>query len=97
MVVTSLLDIDLEQILRYVEKVCGIKLPRRVIEVSLVEKYSILHVRFKKPKEYELGEPIHPLIHLFRDSETEEITALEIIDINAILTELKKTPKQENY
>jgi hypothetical protein len=37
-------------------------------------------IRFKEPKEAELGEPLHPKIHLYRDRDTEEITALEIIN-----------------
>jgi len=88
---TSLPEIDLEQILRYVEEVCKTRLPRHVIEVSLVKEYSILHIRFKEPKRYELGKPVHPLIHFYYDAETGEITALEIIDLNTILAELKKT------
>ncbi|MEM3437503.1 MAG: hypothetical protein QXP55_03065 [Nitrososphaerales archaeon] len=62
-----------------VEKLTGVKMPEEVIEVSLEPSTSLLCIRFKKPSEAELGEPIHPQIHLYRDKDTEEITALEII------------------
>jgi hypothetical protein len=52
-----------------------------VIEVSLVPGEDILHVRFKEPSEAEFGEPVHPLIHLFRDAKTEDITAIEVIEV----------------
>ncbi len=55
----------------------------------------MLHIRFGEPRSYELGEPIHPLIRLYRDSETNEVTALEIIDIDALLTELGRDEKRE--
>jgi hypothetical protein len=37
-------------------------------------------LRFREPKELELGEPLHPKIHLYRDKDTGEVTAIEIID-----------------
>jgi len=51
-----------------------------IIEISIVPTEDVLHIRFKEPKEAELGEPLHPKIHLYRDKDTEEITALEIIN-----------------
>ncbi len=89
MAITSLLEIDLKQILSYIKRTCKVKLPQRVVEVSLAEKYSLLHIRFREPRKHELGEPLHPLIHIYRDSETKEITALEIIDLNTLLAELR--------
>ncbi|MGC8578243.1 MAG: hypothetical protein ACP5M7_09680 [Thermoproteota archaeon] len=77
---TSLLDLNVKQILSKTEELVGLKLPKEVIEASIVPREGVLHVRFKEPKEAELGEPLHPRIHLYRDKDTGEITALEIID-----------------
>lgn len=77
---TSLLDPNVKQILSKVETLTGVKLPREVIEASIVLGESILYVRFKEPKEAELEEPLHPKIHMYKDKDTDEITALEIID-----------------
>jgi len=86
MAITSLLEIDIHRILRIVSDTCKIELPNRVIELSLVPSSGILHIRFKEPKKAELGEPLHPLIHIFRDEETEEITALEITNIEKLIS-----------
>jgi hypothetical protein len=71
---------NVKQILSKIETLTGIKLPVEVIETSIVPGECVLHVRFKEPKELELGEPLHPRIHLYRDKDTEEITALEVIN-----------------
>jgi hypothetical protein len=47
-----------------------------VIEASTVPGEGVLHLRFREPRG--LGEPLHPKIHLCRD--TSEVTAIEIID-----------------
>jgi len=86
--VKTLLDLDLRKLLRHVEKLCSVELPRRVIEITLVED-SMLYVKFREPQGLEVGEPLHPLIHVFKDSESGEITALEIIDLDKLLSELK--------
>ncbi|RLE57223.1 MAG: hypothetical protein DRJ40_02605 [Thermoprotei archaeon] len=78
MAVDPLLKVDIKSLLRYIERICDITLPEKVAEISLVPEYSILHIRFREPTKYELGEPIHPLIHLYRDSETKEITAVDV-------------------
>jgi len=57
-----------------------VKLPEEVIEASIVPGEGVLHLRFREPKELELGEPLHPKIHLYRDKDTGEVTAIEIID-----------------
>ena len=90
MVTTSLLELDIDEILSEVQKLTGHKLPKDVIEVSLEPKLKMLCVRFKRPTKAELGEPLKPGIHLFTDKDTDEITAIEIID----LERLKKTSKQ---
>lgn len=89
MAVISLLDIRLKEFLEALEKRAGIKLPRRVVSVSLAE--GVLHVRFAYPKTMETDVEPLPLktpAFLFRDEETGEITALEIIDIEEALAEL---------
>jgi hypothetical protein len=63
-----------------VEALTGVKLPEEVIEASIVPGEGVLHLRFREPKELELGEPLHPKIHLYRDKDTGEVTAIEIID-----------------
>ena len=84
MVTTSLLDIDVDEVLERVERLTRVKLPREVIEVSLEPKLKMLCVRFKKPVKVEIAEPVRPGIHLFIDKDTEEITALEIIDLEKL-------------
>lgn len=84
MATASLLGIDIDGILAKVEKLTPIKLPRDVIEVSLEPKLKVLCIRFKKPTKLELAEPIHSGIHLFTDRDTEEITALEITDLEKL-------------
>ena len=80
MATTSLLELNIDSILRKVERLAGAKLPKDVIEVSLEPKLNVLCIRFRKPTKSESGEPIHPGIHMFLDGDTEEITALEIIN-----------------
>jgi len=86
--VKTLLNLDLRKLLQHVERLCSVKLPRRVIGVALVED-SMLYVKFGEPRGSEVGEPVHPLIHVFKDSESGEITALEIIDLDTLLSELE--------
>ncbi|MEM4970837.1 MAG: hypothetical protein QXE01_06255 [Sulfolobales archaeon] len=57
------------------EELSKTSLPRRVIEESLIPEEGILHIRFREPEE---GEPIHLLIHLYRDKRAGEITAVEV-------------------
>lgn len=77
---TSLLDLDVRQILSKTQKLTSVKLPVRIIEISIVPTEDILYIRFKEPKEAEFGEPLHPKIHVYRDKDTDEVTALEIIN-----------------
>jgi len=84
MATTSLLKLDVDEILGKVEKHTGVKFPRDVIEVSLEPKLKLLCIRFKKPVKAELGEPLRPGIHLFTDRDTEEITAVEIVDLERL-------------
>lgn len=80
MVTTSLLELDVEGILRKVERLTGAEFPKDVVEVSLEPQLKMLCVRFKKPSKAEFGEPLRHGIHLFTDRDTDEITAVELID-----------------
>ena len=84
MVTTSLLELNIGELLMKVEKLIGVRFPRGVIEVSLEPKLNMVCIRFKKPTEAEFGEPIYPGIHLFSDKDTNEITAVEIIDLDKL-------------
>jgi hypothetical protein len=72
--------LDLKRVLSRVEALTGVKLPGEVIEASIVPGEGVLHLRFREPRGLELGEPLHPKIHLYRDKDTGEVTAIEIID-----------------
>ena len=85
MAAASLLDVDVRRVLEVVEELGAVSLPRRVIEAVLLPDEGVLHVRFEEPRGAELGEPIHPLIYVFRDAETGRITAIEIIDLDEIV------------
>jgi len=85
MATSSLLDLDLANLLRKAESLAGTKLPTEVVEVTLEPQLNTLCIRFIKPKDGELGEPIHPQIHLFRDTRTEEVTAVELTEMDQLL------------
>jgi len=85
-VTTSLLNLKLERLLPEVQKLAGVKLPKDVTEISLEPDLNLLHIRFRKPVKAELGEPLHPKIHLFRERETGEIVAVDILDPEEMLS-----------
>jgi len=90
MAVVSLLDISLRDFLEGVEKETGVKLPRRIVSVSL--NRGVLYIRFTYPRTGESDVEPLPLkipTFLFRDEETGEVTALEIMDIDEVLKELE--------
>jgi hypothetical protein len=74
-------------LLEKVERLVGTKLPREVIEVTLEARINRLCIRFKKATSGELGEPIHPQIHLFKDRESNDISAVELLDVDEFLRE----------
>ena len=85
----TLLDIDIKSLLRRLEEASGTRLPKDVIEVSLVR--NVLHVRFSYPRGAEVE--VEPLdlktpAFLFRDSETGDVTAVEVVDVDELLKEL---------
>ncbi|MEM1570341.1 MAG: hypothetical protein QXT14_07340 [Candidatus Bathyarchaeia archaeon] len=86
----SLLDIDMRMLIEGIERVCGISLPRRVTETYLDPEAGILYVRFSEPKRVETGEPLplKALATIFRDEDTGEITAIEILKPEELLNEL---------
>jgi len=84
MVTTSLLKLNAAEPLAKVEKLTGVKLPRNVIEISLESKLNMLCIRFRKPCKAEFGEPLRHGIHLYKDKDTEEITAVEITDLDKL-------------
>ena len=57
-------------------------MPAEVVEVTLEPKLNTLCIRFRKPTDGELGEPTHPQVHLFRDVATNQVTAVEILEID---------------
>jgi hypothetical protein len=66
------------------EKPTLVEFPRDVTEVSLEPKLNMLCIRIRKPSKAELGEPLHPGIHLYTDKDSKEITAVEIIDLDKL-------------
>jgi len=90
MVVKSLLDIDLKELLRLIGERTGVKLPRDIIETYLDTEHDLLFIRFREPRGVEIGEPL-PLktpITLFTEEDTGKTTALEVIGISELLNEL---------
>jgi len=88
--ISSLLDIDLRILIEAIEKKTGVKLPRKVIEAYLDDEHDLLFIRFKEPEKMEVGEPLptEAITTLFTDEDTNEVTALEIIDLTELLREL---------
>jgi hypothetical protein len=88
--ISSLLDIDLRILIEAIEKKTGVKLPRKVIEAYLDDEHDLLFIRFKEPEKVEVGEPLptEAITTLFTDEDTNEVTALEIIDLSELLREL---------
>ncbi len=82
MATSSLLDLDIQRMLRRAERLAGSKLPSEVVEGTLEPVLNTLCIRFKKPSRGELGEPVHPRVHVFRDTETNDITAVELLEID---------------
>lgn len=85
MATSSLLDLDIHLLLRKAEDLAGTKLPREVVEVTLEPQLNILCVRFRRASDGELGEPVHSKVHLFRDAATDEVTAVELLEIDQLL------------
>jgi hypothetical protein len=87
--VKTLLDLNVKSLLKGLENAYGMKLPEEVVEISLVR--NVLHVRFSYPKGAEVE--VEPLqlktpVFLFRDCETGEVTAIEVLDVDELLKEM---------
>ena len=84
MATSSLLGLDLQRLLHRAEHLAGTKFPREVVEVTLEPELNMICIRFKKPSDGELGEPAHPQVHLFKDRATNEVTAVELLEIDKL-------------
>jgi len=85
----TLLDIDLRSLLRRLEEASRTKFPKEVVEASLVR--NVLHVRFSYPRSAEVeveSLDLRTPVFLFRDCETGDVTALEVLDVDELLKEL---------
>jgi hypothetical protein len=71
-------------VLRRAGDLAGTSFPAEVVEVTLEPKLNTLCIRFRKPSHGELGEPAHPQVHLFKDTITNQITAVEILEIDKL-------------
>lgn len=85
----TLLDLNVKSLLKGLENAYGMKLPEEVVEISLVR--NVLHVRFSYPKGAEVE--VEPLqlktpVFLFRDCETGEVTAIEVLDVDELMKEM---------
>lgn len=85
----TLLDLNVKSLLKGLEDAYGMKLPEEVVEISLVR--NVLHVRFSYPKGAEVE--VEPLqlkipVFLFRDCETGEVTAIEVLDVDELMKEM---------
>jgi hypothetical protein len=85
MATTSLVTLDLEKLISKVERITKLRLPQRVLEATLEPDIDLLCLRFKKPRKAELGEPVHPLVHVFREKASRGITAVEIVNPEALI------------
>ena len=84
MATSSLLKVNLEQVLEKAERLSGTKLPRQVVEASLDRKLNLLCIRFRKPISGELAEPLSPQVHAYRDRSNGKITAIEVLDADKL-------------
>ncbi|HUK49790.1 MAG TPA: hypothetical protein VLV18_02045 [Terriglobales bacterium] len=82
MATSSLLGLDIQRLLHRAEDLAGTSFPSEVVEVTLEPKLNTLCIRFRKPSDAELGEPAHPQVHVFKDRTTNEVTAVEILEID---------------
>lgn len=84
MATSTLLGLDIQRLLRRAEHLAGTRFPREVVEVTLEPKLNTLCIRFRKPSDGELGEPVHPQVHLFKERATNQLTAVELLEIDKL-------------
>jgi hypothetical protein len=80
MVTSSLVELNIGALLGKVEQTGHLKLPKKVIEVTLEPDLDMLCIRFVKPSKAELGEPLGSGIQIYRDMGTRKVTAVEIVN-----------------
>ena len=86
-------DREIRALLSAIERSAGVRLPGNFIDISLAD--GVLHVRFAKPEGAEVNVedlPLETPTFIFRDS-TGKVTALECIDYDELLEELKLDPR----
>jgi len=85
-------DTDIKKLLEKLERAARMRPPKKVVGLTLSN--NVLHIRFAYPMTRETeAEPLPlrtPAI-LFRDEETGEVTALEVVDVEEALKELKES------
>jgi hypothetical protein len=86
----NLLEGRIEELLRLIEERAGVKLPRDIAMTYLDIAHDLLFIRFREPRGIEVGEPLSfkMPVTLFTEEGTGEVTALEVIGISKLLTEL---------
>jgi hypothetical protein len=86
----SLLEGRIKELLRLIEERTGVKLPRDIIMTYLDIAHDLLFIRFREPRGVEVGEPLpfKTFVTLFTEEDTGEVTALEVIGVRRLLSEL---------
>ncbi|MCG2892993.1 MAG: hypothetical protein L7H00_05605 [Vulcanisaeta sp.] len=86
----KLLEERIEELLRSIEERAGVKLPRDIAMTYLDIAHDLLFIRFREPRGAEVGEPLpfKTFVTLFTEESTGEVTALEVIGVRRLLTEL---------
>ena len=86
----SLLEGRIKELLRLIEERAGVKLPRDIAMTYLDIGHDLLFIRFKEPRGAEVGEPLpfKTFVTLFTEEGTGEVTALEVIGVRRLLSEL---------
>ena len=86
----NLLEGKINELLRSIEERAEVKLPRDIFMTYLDIAHDLLFIRFREPRGVEVGEPLpfKTFVTLFTEEGTGEVTALEVIGIRRLLTEL---------
>jgi len=89
--VSKMVDLQIErevhEIIRAVERLTGIELPREILKVVYNPKLDVLLIRFRKAEKCKVGEPVYPGVILYRDDE-DAIIGLEIVGYRDIIRNL---------
>jgi len=82
----TLPEIDVKKLLYKFERLADIKLPRTIIETSIIPEQDLLYMKFQEPQTTEIGDLLHPDIHIFHDEKTSKTTAIEILNYKKYIT-----------